>query len=288
MTTPAVDGLAERFDRDGFVVLDDVVSPEACIELARRADAIVAEQCGADGPMSVFTTDEQERHSDAQFLSSGDRIACFYEAEAFDADGTLVVPVDRAVNKIGHAMHDLDPVFVAFSRTPELARIARRLGLHNHVLWQSMFIFKHPLIGGEVAAHDDHTFLWTDPPSCVGFWFAIDDADVDNGALWVAPGAHRREPGRRFRRVSDDPADGTTFDEIGSPPDRDLQFVPLEVRRGGLAVLHGLLPHRSGPNRSERSRRAYTLHLIDPAADYPPDNWLQRTGLVATGFGDSR
>jgi phytanoyl-CoA hydroxylase len=41
-------------------------------------------------------------------------------------------------------------------------------------------------------------------------------------------------------------------------------------------VLHGLLPHRSSANRSARSRHAYSLHLIEAAAHYRPDNWLQR------------
>jgi phytanoyl-CoA hydroxylase len=41
-------------------------------------------------------------------------------------------------------------------------------------------------------------------------------------------------------------------------------------------VLHGLLPHRSGPNRSPRSRQAYTVHVIDERAAYRADNWLQR------------
>ena len=32
---------------------------------------------------------------------------------------------------------------------------------------------------------------------------------------------------------------------------------------GTMIVLHGSLPHRSGPNRSEKSRHAYTLHVIE-------------------------
>ncbi len=53
-------------------------------------------------------------------------------------------------------------------------------------------------------------------------------------------------------------------------------LVPLEVEEGTLVVLHGLLPHWSAPNRSERSRHAYTLHVIDGRARYSADNWLQR------------
>ncbi len=53
-------------------------------------------------------------------------------------------------------------------------------------------------------------------------------------------------------------------------------LVPLEVERGSMVVLHGLLPHWSAPNRSEHSRHAYTLHVIDGDAEYSDDNWLQR------------
>lgn len=61
--------------------------------------------------------------------------------------------------------------------------------------------------------------------------------------------------------------------------------VPLPVRAGALIVLHGALPHKSEANRSDRSRHAYTLHLIDGACDYPNDNWLRRAPeFPAAGF----
>jgi phytanoyl-CoA hydroxylase len=63
------------------------------------------------------------------------------------------------------------------------------------------------------------------------------------------------------------------FDREPWPED---QLVPLEVSKGSLILLHGLLPHRSLENRSARSRHAYTLHLIHAKANYAADNWLQR------------
>ena len=53
-------------------------------------------------------------------------------------------------------------------------------------------------------------------------------------------------------------------------------MVALEAKAGTLVLLHGLLPHASGANRSGKSRHAYSVHLIDGTADYPADNWLQR------------
>lgn len=63
--------------------------------------------------VSIFSTTEQERTSDEWFLSSGGEIRAFFEEDG------------RTVNKLGHALHDLDPVYDAFSRTPELAAVAR-------------------------------------------------------------------------------------------------------------------------------------------------------------------
>jgi phytanoyl-CoA hydroxylase len=57
-------------------------------------------------------------------------------------------------------------------------------------------------------------------------------------------------------------------------------MVPLEAPKGTCIVLHGLLVHQSGANRSPRSRQAYSLHVIDGTAHYRADNWLQRGPLL--------
>ena len=116
-----------------------------------------------------------------------------------------------SINKIGHAMHDLDPVFEAFSYTAELAEVAADIGLADPLALQSMYIFKQPHIGGEVGCHQDATFLYTDPITVTGFWFAIEDATLDNGCLWAQPGGHRGPLRRVFQRAEDaGDDDGTT------------------------------------------------------------------------------
>jgi phytanoyl-CoA hydroxylase len=79
--------------------------------------------------------------------------------------------------------------------------------------------------------------------------------------------------------------DGTRFEILDDAPWPDDNLQPLEVKKGTLIVLNALLPHLSRENRSAKSRHAYTLHVVDAAAHYPKENWLQRAAeMPARGF----
>ena len=227
---------------------------------------------------TVFTTNEQDRATEREFFESSNNSWCFFEEKAFDDDGSLRQDKSLSINKIGHAMHDLDDEFEAFSYNPDLAAIATDIGLNNAMALQSMYIFKQPRIGGEVTCHQDATFLYTDPMTVTGFWFAIEDATLENGCLWAAPGGHHTGLRKLFKRAGATNDDGTLFELLDPAPlPAPAELVPLEVTAGTLVVLHGLLPHWSDVNRSPRSRHAFSLHCIDGQTNYPDWNWLQRS-----------
>src|ERR1051325_3754824 len=261
-----------QYDEQGFLVLEGFADEAECDQLRARAEELVREFDPAD-VVSIFSTHEQNRLTDEYFLTSGDKIRFFFEENAFHPDGTLKYEKEKSINKIGHALHDLDPVFARFSRSQKIKALAKSIGLERSYLLQSMYIFKQPNIGGEVTCHQDSTFLYTEPIDIAGLWFALEDATIENGCLWAIPGGHRRGLKSRWRRSH---KGGMEFEVFDNEPWPEEELIPLEVSKGTLILLHGLLPHCSFENRSPRSRHVYTLHLIGAEAKYPADNWLQR------------
>lgn len=270
------------FHRDGVLVIDGFKSRSECERLRERANALVEEH-GPRAAGTIFSTKAPQHLDSRYFMESATGIGVFFEEEAFDADGKLAYPLPLAVNKLGHAMHDLDPVFSAFSKGPALQAVSASLSVAQPRVMQSMYIFKQPNIGGEVMCHQDSTYLYTDPMSVIGYWFAIDDAHRGNGCLGGIPGEHRKGLKKLFRRTDDGTLETRDVDAEISWDMSALEW--LEVLAGTLIVFSGCFPHLSEANRSAQTRHAYTLHAVDGACVYPADNWLQRTAqFPARGF----
>ncbi|MDZ7629239.1 MAG: phytanoyl-CoA dioxygenase family protein [Parvularculaceae bacterium] len=264
--------LRAGFNHDGVVIVRNFATPEECAALKARAFALI-DAFDIDAHRTIFSTTTQSHAADDYFLSSGDKISFFLEEEAFDAGGQLIRPKREAVNKIGHCLHDLDPVFAAFSRSAMMKQAAEAVGFRAPRLLQSMVIMKSPHIGGEVTCHQDSTFLYTEPESCIGFWVALDEATLENGCMEFIPGDHNGPLRRLFRRKPEGGTEMVTLDDDPYPEERRVA-APAGV--GDLVIFSGRAPHLSRANRSARPRMAYTLHMIEASARYPAWNWLQR------------
>jgi ectoine hydroxylase-related dioxygenase (phytanoyl-CoA dioxygenase family) len=152
-----------------------------------------------------------------------------------------------------------------------------------------MVICKQPEIGGAVPPHQDSTFLYTDPPSAVGFWYALEDATKENGCLSFMKGSHRWAPVRK-RFVRKTTGAGTEFignegrlfpnepgyGERADQNEGDGEYELGEVKAGSLVLIHGNLLHKSERNTSSKGRIIYTFHVIEGhGAVYDEKNWLQ-------------
>lgn len=267
------DAQTEQFNRDGYLLLPDILSEEERQALIDRAYGIIEEADLAE--TSRFSTTDRDQIDHSYFLGSAETVRCFFEEGAFDNTGELEQPRSQSINKIGHALHDFEPVFTKLAQRPDLGDLARDLGLARPALYQTMVIFKQPRIGGEVTWHQDATFFYTEPTSVITYWFALEDATLENGCLWVEPGGHRGPLRERYYHDNGD----LRMEALDNTPWPTDSGTPMPVKAGSLLVFHGHLPHYSAPNRSDRSRLALTFHVVDGACDYARENWLQRPTL---------
>ncbi|KAM5436986.1 hypothetical protein MferCBS31731_005641 [Microsporum ferrugineum] len=298
------------FNENGFLVIPDFLSKTQVTSLLDTANNLLDNFDIATHPLTRFTTGDdplsKSQHvGDEYFLTSNDKIRFFFEPGAFSASdpSKLLHAKNRSINKIGHSIHSLSQPFSDATHTGPVgvqnAAIAKILGFRDPRVLQSMVICKQPGIGAPVPMHKDSEFLYTNPPSAVGWWIALQDAGAENGTLGFWKGSHKTgRVRRRFVRTTpyqagSDNAGGTEFVEWNGPnlpagideeskgkedyePDeKDYELV--EIKAGSLVLIHGNVLHKSENNPSDKSRFAYAFHVIEGAEGWKYDdrNWLQ-------------
>jgi phytanoyl-CoA hydroxylase len=271
--------IREQYADQGFAVLEGVV-PETELQAIRSAAAQIVDAFDIDRHHTTFSTKDRDRGRDRYFMDSAQAVHCFLEEDALDEQGRLTRAKEFAINKIGHAMHDLVPAFNRFCRQTVFPETLRAIGYRSPLLWQSMYIFKQPHIGGEVRWHQDASYLITEPSSVVGFWIALEDAHRDNGCLWVQPGG-QRSPLRELYEVDHMSGKGVLrqLDEMPWPSDDEA--LAVEVPAGSLVIFDDHMPHYSSQNHSRQSRQAFTMHFAETTSAWSRRNWLQRPALGA-------
>ncbi|KAL4429246.1 hypothetical protein ABPG74_022126 [Tetrahymena malaccensis] len=262
----------QDFQQNGATIVHNAVTEEMVEGLINQCQKIMKSNNFTDKRV-CFSKGELETAQ--SFIDSGDQIGFFFEPNVFDENNNLIVPQDQILNKMGHALHDLDPVFEKFSYNPLLQYILKQLGYMKPQCIQSMYIFKNQKVGTPVAPHSDNTFLITEPQSsALGFWFALHDATIENGCMWGIQGSHKN-PTTHFCYRSDT---GNELIYVGQEKKYDVaKAVPIEVKRGSIFIFHGDYIHLSKHNQSNLPRHAYALHFIDSLGHkWHERNWLQR------------
>jgi len=232
-----------------------------------------------DQHRTVFKTTDRDAGRDDYFFDSAQSVHCFLEEGALDESGELNRPKEVAINKIGHAMHDLAPEFTRFCSLPLFGQVLRDIGYTAPALMQTMYIFKQPGIGGEVRWHQDASYLIADAPGVTGVWIAVEDATKDNGCLWMQPGQHH-SPLREIYEVDWQERSGT-LRKLDETPWTTGKKVAMEVPAGSVVFFNDRMPHYSSQNTSDKSRHAFTLHVAETNAKWAEENWLQRPKLGA-------
>lgn len=232
------------FRQTGYLVVPNLFTAEECHRLNERAQAMV------EGRAPL-----------------GERNAVRLEPDAEERG--LVTDANRyaLLFKIGHRMQATDPVFRDAACHPRVVAVLQELIGPDVKCVQTMYIDKPPGIGVGQPYHQDSHYLKTDPDTLMAVWIALDDADVENGCLHVIPGSQGEPVYPHETPV--DPAQRTIYIEVHSARERAEVAVPLP--RGSGVFFPGHMLHRSGNNRSDRTRRAFVAHYADARS-----RWLRQ------------
>jgi ectoine hydroxylase-related dioxygenase (phytanoyl-CoA dioxygenase family) len=231
-------GQAQQFDELGFVVLDELLDRTTLAEVTAEVDAMVAE---ADAAL-----------------------------EAAD-DGRLLIS-ERGAITFAAQLLPRSPILRKLSRHEQILGIALDLiGPDVNVYWDEA-VYKKSEKPRRFPWHQDNGYGYLDPQQYLTFWIALNEAHVNNGCPWIAPGVHRHGT-LRHRFV--DPLGFECFSEAPSA-------IAAEVPAGGAAVFSSLTPHLTGPNITGQVRKTYILQYAPAGArrlegnpkDGPPSSIL--------------
>ncbi|MGA1598881.1 MAG: phytanoyl-CoA dioxygenase family protein [bacterium] len=237
--------LTEQYQNEGFIVLPEVFSEEQVQALITETVRLCREE-GARLPKSHLL-----------------------QSEADEAPDFLQLPEEELMSHFLalHFPHKMSALFRGMLTAPELVPALQEVIGPNVKCMQSMLFIKQSGKPGQ-AWHQDEHFIPTRDRSLTGVWIALDDANVENGCLWVIPGSHL--PGVLYPVR---PPQGEEYD--GSPEAFDYPHPPeaavsVGVKRGSVVVFHGYLLHSSRRNRSpSRYRRALVHHYMSAESLLP-------------------
>ena len=217
-----------RFQRDGYLVVKQLLSPNELGDLRQRAEDI------ASGSVD-FPSENIEREPEAP-------------------EDALNLKYVRKINEGAK----FDPVLEAHTRHHGILEVIESLLGNNLKLFGDQFFIKPP--GGvEKTYHQDSPYFKIDPMNLVTAWAALDDVTLENGCLYVVPGSHlegaldHSEPWHVGNR--------TDMQIPDSAIDRSKE-TPITLKAGDCSFHHSLILHRSGPNNTPDFRRGYATHFM--------------------------
>ncbi len=215
----------ERYNRDGFIVVPNVVSPAEIEALRRATDEIVEKS------RSVTT------HTEIYDLEPGH---------------TPTLPRVRRI-KTPDKWH---PAYAAMVRHKGIIECLQDLWGPNIRYDLAKLNLKSAGFGSPVEWHQDWAFYPHTNDDLAAVGVMIDDIDEHNGAMMVVPGSHKGP-------VYDHRADGRFCG--GMEPNRDgVDFSKAQYcsgKAGSITIHHVRAIHGSAPNSSNRQRRFFLMQF---------------------------
>ncbi len=214
--------LKPAFDRDGYVVVRQLLMPAEFDELRGHLDRYLREM--------------------VPVLPASD---AFYEQDSSHPESLKQL----------HRMEQ-DAYFAAYCTHPAWQALAEALLGESAAAKHPEWFNKPPQSLAATPPHQDNYYFCLRPCQVVTVWMALDAVDDENACLRYIPGSHLR--GVRPHTRSGVLGFSQRISDYG--PDDAAREVPIHLQPGDVVAHHGNLIHLSGVNRSAtRHRRAFAL-----------------------------
>ncbi|MXV88404.1 MAG: phytanoyl-CoA dioxygenase family protein [Acidimicrobiales bacterium] len=116
-------------------------------------------------------------------------------------------------------------------------------------------------------------------------WIALDDTVAGGGTMEMARGSHRWPTGGDQMGEFHAPEDyRATVTAAAGANSAELDIAPVEVPAGGGSFHHGWAWHGSGPNESDRHRRALVLHCASSEAQFDRTGFGEGNGPIYSRY----
>lgn len=249
--------IRETFDRDGFVIVPDLISPDKLAQVRRMIDGVVDQSVRPNLPVKI-----------------GPSLDAFHMQLEVKVKDDPSVPMRDKIRVVFHMTHT-HTYFRDLSRSPEILDAVEALIGPNIRYYTDQMFVKPARHGTEVPWHQDSAY-WPDAePRLLSCWLAIDDVTEENGCVRFLPGTHRAAV--RHKEFTEHVGNSIgTSPEIGGFD--TASEVPVVMKAGSASFHHSLTLHRSLPNTSDRGRRGLIMIFL------PADLKFHRPWNFAYGF----
>ena len=213
-----------QFDRDGYVIVSGLFSPEEAETYREHYMRLSA---------------EREIPGDVHFTNAN--------------PNDPLVKHPRMLQ-----MHRFDQDSLDWMLEPRIRDVLNGLLGREPLAVQTMIYFKPAGARGQ-ALHQDNYYLRVQPGTCIAAWMALDPCDEENGCLRVVPGSQNWPV---LCTVKADSA--ASFTDVTVPIPEGTEVVPAIMAPGDVLFFNGQIVHGSFPNTSaDRFRRSLIGHYIE-------------------------
>ncbi len=238
--------LIEQFQRNGFVVVPDLLSADELAHDGAEVDIAVAERKSHD----TRTIAEKSRYEQSF-------IHCINLWE--DHPGVRPLTFNTSIARAAAELLDVP---------------AARL-------WHDQALYKQA--GGRPTdCHQDQPYWPVAETNTITAWVPLDGSTFTTGAMAYVPGSHRAGLQEYVHIFGDDEPPSL----LDHPAFSGAEPATVEVAAGSVAFHHGLTVHLAHGNTSARTRRVHTMIYFADGATRGSARWHDSVDRVGIGVGE--